>query len=119
MSERSVIRLADLAASPGSVILPDGRKVEVRPIDGIGMQLIQALQTGREPMVLWDIVARCLGMAREDVMGINMPQANAIIELASGRAQGVMQELGEDTGALAEAKATGAPPTASATSSSA
>lgn len=108
---RKVVRLADLIKELDSVELPGGRVSKVNHIDGIAMQLQQELQASGNPMLLWEIAARCLPDAsREEVYALTLEQATRVVEIASGVATAVLEEIKNDLGA-ATATRVDAPPT--------
>lgn len=90
-----IIPLAALEERCPSLKLPDGREVEIRQIDGVGMQLMQLAQTG-EPSLFWDVAWRCLPMLEEaEVRAFTLAQARTVVEIACGAAQRVLDALGE------------------------
>lgn len=109
---RAVILLADLDSPVGHVKFPDGREVPVHAVDGIAMQLVQELQAGHNATLVWKVALRCLrGASEHDVMALTLDQVNAVIALATGTANGVLDELGKGTGATGGTTAADAPPT--------
>lgn len=78
-----LVNLDELIDSRLAVVL-GGREIPVKPIDGIGFQLITGLtaETGTEKM--YEVAARCLpSLQREDVLALTPAQVGAVVKLAS------------------------------------
>lgn len=90
-----LIPLAALDEPCPSLLLPDGREVGIRQIDGIGMQLMQVAQDG-DASLFWDVAARCLpALTPDEVRAFTLTQARTVVEIACGGAQRVLDALGE------------------------
>lgn len=89
-----IIPLAALEEPCPSIQLPDGRIVQIRQIDGVGMQLAQLAQD--DASLMWDIAIRCLpDLTAAEVRDFTASVVSNIVKIASGSAQGVLDALGE------------------------
>lgn len=89
-----IIPLAALTRPLPSVDLGEAGIHAVRHISGTAMQLVQAARSETDPLALWEAAALCVpSAAREAVLGLGMPQIQAIIEIASGAAEAVLEQV--------------------------
>lgn len=110
------LNLADLEAPIEPVRLPGGREVAVVPMDGIAYDLLLALrkkekaEVGSSGRMLWDIAARCIPDATpEEVGGLSVVMANAVIGLATRTLDAVAAEAPRPPAATGPAPAPAAP----------
>lgn len=97
MPRKPPVRLAELNTEPREQIeLPSGRVVDVRPIDGICMDLLSEMDADNtKGALVYDVVERCLpDVAREDVRALLPAEAAAVVVVAMGRVE-VLRELAE------------------------
>ena len=93
------VRLAELEADLPTVELPGGEEVTVRRLDGVAAGLWYEWSRAesdddRDPRILWQVAARCLpSVAAEVVEGLTAPQAAAVIAVASGNVEKVLEAL--------------------------
>lgn len=89
-----IIPLAALEEACPSLKLPDGRVVEIRQIDGVGMQLAQLARD--DASLMWDVAMRCLpGLTADEVRGFTASVVSNIVRIASGTAESVLTTVGE------------------------
>jgi len=76
--------------------MPDGRLVPIREIDGIGMQLLLAMNTQEHPDVTyWHIAERVLpDLSHDEVFGMTLSQVVRIVSIACGTAVKALDALG-------------------------
>jgi hypothetical protein len=110
MTDKKVVRLADLEASAGEVLLPGGREVRVAPIDGRGMQIQQAMQLGTAKLGdMWRLAALLLPDATpEEIERLTPSAIGLVVQMACGALEQVLQ-LAEAAGKV-KAPSPAAPP---------
>ncbi len=111
------VRLMDLAESPGSVVLPSGREVAVRPIDGFAIQFKESIENHTaEAADAWKLAAHLLPDATPDeIKSLNPTMIGHITLIAAGQIDTLIQlaKALEDKVGKGEAP-TPAPPSAPA-----
>jgi hypothetical protein len=110
MTDKKVVRLADLEVSAGEVLLPSGREVKVAPIDGRGMQIQQAMLLGTaQPGDMWRLAALLLPDATpEEIERLTANAIGLVVQMACGALEQVLQ-LAEAAGKV-KAPSPAAPP---------
>ena len=105
MTPRTIL-LAALRAPLPSVDLGEGGVHVVAPISGTAMQLVQAARTEQDALQIWEAAALCLPTAsRAAVFALGIADVQAVIAIASGTAEAVLEAVGN-----APAPATGDAP---------
>lgn len=113
------VRLADLDREADVVELPDGTEAKVKRLDGVmahmWSEFIATPENERDSTILWDLAGRCLpDVNQEDVDRLTASQAGAVITVASGNVDRVLEILKNGNGAEMQAPNTSSPETPSA-----
>jgi len=116
------LRLADLDREAEVVELPDGTEVKVKRLDGVmahmWSEFIAAPEGERDATILWDLAGRCLpDVSQDDVNNLTAGQAGAVIAVASGNVERVLELLKNVNGAEGQMPNSSSPGTPSAPSS--
>lgn len=91
----TIITLAALNAPLPSVDLGAAGVHAVQHISGAAMQLVHAARQESDALQLWEAAALCLPTAsREAVFDLSVTQVQAVISIASGAAEAVLEAVG-------------------------
>lgn len=93
-----LVLLSSITEPCPDLVLPDGRNVPIREVDGISMQLLYSMHdAGPDSKVTyWDIAVRCLPtLPEQEVRAMTLSQAANIVSIACGSAMKVLDALGE------------------------
>jgi len=92
------------------VELPDGRIVDVRPVDGIGFDLYSEIEADpSKGAKIWEIAARCLpSLTLDEVKTLTPSECAAVIAVALGKVKEV-QKLAEEVAGKSAAPTTAEP----------
>jgi hypothetical protein len=106
--KKSPVKLSTVFGNePDQVELPDGRVIDVRPVDGIGFDLYNEMEADKSKAhLLWQLTARCLPSLKEhEVKTLTPAECAAVIAVALGKVKEV-QELAEQIAGNAQAPTT-------------
>ncbi len=108
-SPKMAVRLADLEKPVGDIILPNGREVPVRALDGNAEQVRQSIADGTaKPGDMWKLAALLLPTAtEEEVRSLSAGAIGIVTQMACGNLESVL-ELAKAAGKV-EASSPAAP----------
>jgi hypothetical protein len=92
LNKKEPVKIASLStifAPPDEVELPNGAVVEIRPLDALGYELLQEIETdpAKNGARIWDLVRECLpaSVSDETVKKLTPGECGVITLVATGR----------------------------------